>query len=85
MGLRYCDDKEQADFVLHNTCCVRDNAERKAIGNATWLKECKAAHPGMLIGICGCMVQENGMAEKILRSYPFIDIAFGTGNGYKLP
>ena len=85
MGMTYCDVKEEADFVLHNTCCVRNNAERKALGNVTWLKEIKAKHPGMLIGICGCMVQEEGIAEDILRKYPFIDIAFGTGTVHKLP
>ena len=85
MGLTYCEEKDKSDLVLHNTCCVRDNAERKAIGNATWLKEIKQAHPGMLIGLCGCMVQEKSMAEKILRNYPFIDLAFGTGDVHTLP
>jgi len=85
MGMKFCEVKEEADLVLHNTCCVRNNAERKAMGNVTWLKEIKATHPGMLIGICGCMVQEEGMADAILRRYPFIDIAFGTGTVYKLP
>lgn len=85
MGMTYCDDREAADFVLFNTCCVRDNAERKALGNATWLKEIKKNRADMILGICGCMVQEPGMAEKLLKSYPFIDIAFGTGNIYQMP
>ena len=71
--------REEADFVLHNTCCIRDNAERKALGNVIWLKELKKDRPDMLIGVCGCMVQEQGKAESIRRQYPFIDIAFGTG------
>ena len=85
MGMRPAAAREEADFVLHNTCCIRDNAERKALGNVTWLKEIKKERPDMLIGVCGCMVQEPGMAEKILRQYPFIDVAFGTGNMHQLP
>ncbi|MDO5328178.1 MAG: tRNA (N6-isopentenyl adenosine(37)-C2)-methylthiotransferase MiaB [Clostridia bacterium] len=85
MGLTAAPTREEADFVLHNTCCIRDNAERKALGNVTWLKEIKKEKPQMLIGVCGCMVQEPGMAEKILRQYPFVDVAFGTGNMHQLP
>ena len=77
--------REEADFVLHNTCCIRDNAERKALGNVIWLKELKKERPDMLIGVCGCMVQEQGKAESIRRQYPFIDIAFGTGTLHRLP
>ncbi|MBR5111196.1 MAG: tRNA (N6-isopentenyl adenosine(37)-C2)-methylthiotransferase MiaB [Clostridia bacterium] len=85
MGMRPAPAKEEADFVLHNTCCIRDNAERKALGNVTWLKEIKKERPGLLIGVCGCMVQEPGMADKLLRQYPFVDVAFGTGNIHQLP
>ena len=85
MGMTAAPAREEADFVLHNTCCIRDNAERKALGNVTWLKEVKKERPDMLIGVCGCMVQEPGMAEKILRQYPFVDVAFGTGNIHQLP
>ena len=85
MGMTAVPAREEADFVLHNTCCIRDNAERKALGNVTWLKEIKKERPEMLIGVCGCMVQEPGMAEKLLRQYPFVDLAFGTGNIHRLP
>ena len=85
MGLTQAAEKTQADLVLHNTCCIRDNAERKALGNVTWLKEIKKERPEMLIGVCGCMIQQADMAEKILKRYPFIDLAFGTGNLYRLP
>lgn len=85
MGLTPAPSREEADFVLFNTCCIRDNAERKALGNVTWLKEIKKQRPHMLIGICGCMVQEPGMADTLLRHYPFVDIAFGTGNIHRLP
>ena len=77
--------REEADFVLHNTCCIRDNAERKALGNVIWLKELKKDRPDMLIGVCGCMMQEPGMAESVRRQYPFVDIAFGTGGIHRLP
>ena len=85
MGITAAAEKTQADLVLHNTCCIRDNAERKALGNVTWLKEIKRDRPEMLIGVCGCMIQQAEMAQKLLKQYPFIDLAFGTGNLYKLP
>ena len=85
MGLSFAPSREEADFVLFNTCCIRDNAERKALGNVTWLKEIKKQRPHMLIGICGCMVQEPGMADTLLRRSPFVDVAFGTGNIHRLP
>jgi tRNA-2-methylthio-N6-dimethylallyladenosine synthase len=71
--------------VIFNTCCVRENAERRALGNVTWLKEVRKEKPELLIGVCGCMIQEPGMAEKILKQYKFIDLAFGTANLHKLP
>ncbi len=85
MGMRPAPDKRTADLVMHNTCCIRDNAERKALGNVTWLKEVRRERPDMLIGVCGCMVQEPGMAEKLLKQYPFVDLAFGTGNLHEVP
>ena len=77
MGLTEAADKREADFVLHNTCCIRDNAERKALGNVTWLKEVRKERPEMLIGVCGCMVQQPGMADRLLRRSQFVGIAFG--------
>ena len=85
MGMCAAPAKEEADFVLHNTCCIRDNAERKALGNVTWLRQIKKERPSLMIGVCGCMVQEPGMAEKLLKQYPFVDVAFGTGNIHRLP
>ena len=85
MGLAEAENREDADFVIFNTCCVRENAERRALGNVTWLKEVRRNKPDMLIAVCGCMIQEPGMAEKILQQYKFIDLAFGTANLYKLP
>ena len=85
MGMRAAEDRLQADLVLFNTCCVRDNAERRALGNVTWLNEMKKKKPRLIIGICGCMVQQPQMAEKILGQYRFIDLAFGTHNLHQLP
>ena len=85
MGMAEAPTREEADLVLFNTCCVRDNAERRALGNVTWLKELKRDKPELLIGVCGCMIQQPGMAEKILKQYKFIDLAFGTANLHRLP
>lgn len=85
MGMSPADDREKADLVIFNTCCIRDNAERKAIGNVVWLNEIKKNRPDMVIAVCGCMVQEPGMAEKISKTYPFVNLAFGTANLHRLP
>ena len=85
MGMEEAHDRENADFVLFNTCCVRDNAERRALGNVTWLKEVRKRNPNLVIGVCGCMIQQPGMAEKIMKQYRFVDLAFGTSNLYRLP
>ena len=85
MGMTEADDRRDADLVLFNTCCVRDNAERRALGNVTWLKELKKDKPELVIGVCGCMVQQPQMAQRILKQYRFIDLAFGTHNLHRLP
>jgi tRNA-2-methylthio-N6-dimethylallyladenosine synthase len=85
MGMVPAEKREEADFVIFNTCCVRENAERRALGNVTWLKEVRKEKPELLIAVCGCMIQEPGMAEKILKQYKFIDLAFGTANLHKMP
>ena len=85
MGMASAPQREEADFVIFNTCCVRENAERRALGNVTWLKEVRKQKPELLIAVCGCMIQEPGMADRILKQYKFIDLAFGTANLHKLP
>ncbi len=84
MGLQEA-ERDEADLVIFNTCCVRDNAERRALGNVTWLNEIKKKRPSMKIGVCGCMIQEPGMAEKIMKQYRFVDLAFGTADLYRFP
>ena len=85
MGMVPAETREEADFVIFNTCCVRDNAERRALGNITWLREIRKTRPELMIAVCGCMIQELGMAEKILKQYKFVNLAFGTANLYRFP
>ena len=85
MGMTRQPVREQADLILYNTCCVRENAENKALGNVIWLKELKKDKPDLLICVGGCMTQEKGMAEAMKRNYPFIDLVYGTHNLYRLP
>ena len=85
MGMRREPVRERADLILYNTCCVRENAENKALGNVIWLKELKKDKPGLMICVGGCMTQEKGMAGMMKARYPFIDLVYGTHNLYKLP
>ena len=77
-------DSEEADFVIYNTCTVRENANNKVYGHLGTLGKYKKANKHMMIALCGCMMQEPSVVEKIQSSYNFIDIIFGTHNLYKL-
>ena len=77
-------DSEEADFVIYNTCTVRENANLKVYGRLGYLGKLKEKNPNMIIAICGCMMQEPTVVEKIKKSYPFVDIIFGTHNIFKL-
>jgi tRNA-2-methylthio-N6-dimethylallyladenosine synthase len=79
------DDKHQADLLILNTCCVRENAELKIYGNLGELKHLKEAKPEMTIAICGCMMQQPHVVRKIKQSYPFVDLVFGTHNLHRFP
>ena len=85
MGMTPAPSREESDFVIFNTCCIRDNAERRALGNITWLKEVRKTRPNLMIAVCGCMIQEPGMAEKIMKQYRFVNLAFGTSNLHRFP
>ena len=74
------EDELSADFVIYNTCTVRDNANQKFFGHLGSIGAVKKTHPEMLIGVCGCLSQEESAREKILKSYPFVDLVFGTHN-----
>ena len=76
-------DTEDADFVIYNTCTVRENANNKVYGRLGILQNYKKKNPHMLIGLCGCMMQETVVVEKLKESYRFVDLIFGTHNIYK--
>ena len=67
------------------TCCVRENAENRALGNVAEMKRLKERNPGMIIGIAGCMVQQEGIREHIVKRMPWVDLVFGTHNIHNLP
>ena len=73
-------NEEEADIIVFNTCCIRENAENHAFGNIGALKKLKKRKPSLLIALGGCMAQEAGKAEYIKRKFPFVDIVFGTHN-----
>lgn len=85
MGMEECASRKDAELVIFNTCCIRENAERKALGNIMWLKELKKERPELLIAVCGCMIQQPEMLDVLLKQYKFIDLAFGTHNLYTFP
>ncbi|MFA9465789.1 MAG: tRNA (N6-isopentenyl adenosine(37)-C2)-methylthiotransferase MiaB [Velocimicrobium sp.] len=74
---------EDADFVIFNTCTVRENANLKVYGHLGFLKKLKEKNPNMIIALCGCMMQEPTVVEKIKKSYSFVDLIFGTHNIFK--
>ncbi|MBP3488013.1 MAG: tRNA (N6-isopentenyl adenosine(37)-C2)-methylthiotransferase MiaB [Roseburia sp.] len=76
-------ETEDADFVIYNTCTVRENANNKVYGRLGALCNYKKKNPHMLIGLCGCMMQEPAVVEKLKESYRFVDLIFGTHNIYK--
>ena len=76
-------EEEKADFVIFNTCTVRENANMRVYGRLGQLKHNKKANPHMMIGLCGCMMQESEVVEKLKKQYRYVDIIFGTHNIYK--
>ena len=77
-------EDEHADFVVYNTCTVRENANNKVYGRLGYLQNYKKKNPIMKIALCGCMMQEPEVVENIRKHYKFVDIVFGTHNIYKL-
>ena len=70
VGYGLCDTAEQADLILFNTCAVREHAEQRVFGNVGALKKLKEENPRLMIGICGCMAQQEHIVEKLRQSYP---------------
>ena len=86
LGFKRIDDYEDADLVLLNTCSIRENAHNKAFGMLGRLKHIKETkNPSLIIGLCGCMAQEAGVVEEILKDYRFVNFVFGTHNLHELP
>lgn len=85
LGFTYNDDYQMSDLVLLNTCSIRENAHNKAFGMLGRLKYLKEENPNLIVGLCGCMAQEEGVINEILTKYKWINFVFGTHNLYRLP
>ncbi len=85
MGFAFTEQEEEADLILFNTCAVRENAEFRVYGNVGNLKALKRQKPSLIIGVCGCMMEQEHVAEKIRQSYPYVSLVFGTHVVHKLP
>lgn len=85
LGYSMTDSLEKSDIVIFNTCAIRENAELKIFGNIGKLKALKSLNPNMIVAVCGCMVMQSHIVEKIKKSYPFVDIVFGVNNLEILP
>lgn len=85
MGYVMTEDKNKADLILLNTCCVRENAETKFFGHLGSLKNLKTINRDLLICVCGCMMQQQDVADIIKKKYPFTDLVFGTHNVHRFP
>lgn len=80
MGMTAVNEPENADVVVFNTCCIRDTAERRALGNIGKMKELKKNNKNLLIVVTGCMTQQNGFAENMKERYQYVDVILGTHN-----
>ncbi|MBE6778653.1 MAG: tRNA (N6-isopentenyl adenosine(37)-C2)-methylthiotransferase MiaB [Ruminococcaceae bacterium] len=85
MGFAFTEEPEKADFILFNTCAVREHASDRAFGNVGALKRLKKERPDVLIAVCGCMVQQEHVAHKFRESYPFVGLVFGTHVIHRFP
>lgn len=85
MGYGFTEERTQAKLIIFNTCAVREHAEDRVFGNVGALKKYKLANPDVVIALCGCMMQQQYIAEKIKKSFPFVDLVFGTHVVYKVP
>ncbi len=85
MGYEQIDDEDKADLIFYNTCCIRENAENKVYGNLGYLKGVKRKRPDMKILLCGCMMQQDAVVDKVKETYKHVDVIFGTYNIYRFP
>lgn len=84
-GFNFVDAPEDADFILFNTCAVREHAEDRVFGNVGVLKALKRRHPQILIALCGCMMEQEHIANRIYKSFPFVGLVFGTHSLHHFP
>ncbi|MBQ5994332.1 MAG: tRNA (N6-isopentenyl adenosine(37)-C2)-methylthiotransferase MiaB [Clostridia bacterium] len=85
MGYSFTEELSEADFVLYNTCAVREHAEDRVFGNVGILKKYKEENRNLIISLCGCMMQQEHIRDKIYKSYPYVDLVFGTQAIHRLP
>jgi tRNA-N(6)-(isopentenyl)adenosine-37 thiotransferase enzyme MiaB len=85
MGYTATEDRNEADVILLNTCAIRENAEDKVFGELGHLKSLKTEKPELILGVCGCMSQEESVVSRILQKHSFVDLIFGTHNIHRLP
>ena len=85
MNYKPTEDLEEADFIIYNTCLIRENAELKVYGNLGSLKTLKKKKPDLMIAVCGCMMQNEDIRNEITSKYRHVDLIFGTNNIHKLP
>lgn len=85
MGYGFTDSPENADFILFNTCAVREHAEDRVFGNVGAIKSIKKKHPSVLIALCGCMMEQEHIAKRIYKSFPFVGLVFGTHCLHEFP
>ena len=85
MSFEETDTFEEADFILLNTCAIRENAHNKMFGFLGRVKHLKETKPHIITAICGCMAQEENVVEDLMKKYKWVDIVFGTHNIHRLP
>ena len=85
MGYGFTENEHEADVVVINTCAIREHAEMRVLGNVGHLTHTKRENPNQIIAVCGCMVQQPHMAEKLKKSYPIVDIVFGPHDLWRFP
>ena len=83
MGYSLAESEGEADIIVFNTCCIRETAEQKILGHIGNVKHLKKQNPNLIVAVCGCMSQQETRAEELKKSYPYVDIIFGTSNMHK--
>ena len=85
MGFEFTENADEADFILFNTCAVREHAEDRVFGNVGALKNIKRKRPSVVIGLCGCMMEQKHVTDRLYKSFPFVNLVFGTHSLHKFP